>query len=214
MTQVNTDNSRYTVTQLLIPHKSTIEDLRLSIDYMDEALIRLLAERFRSVAKVCVHKNYQKISPEYSTKREEDFQKTKTVAEQLNLNIEFIQDLFQRIYKEGVQLMDDMKLHQPDLKLDDLYYDIGGVESIIDSIFHLDLSICYLLAERFRVVSRVGIFKKKSNLKPLAVKRWEKIIESRTALGSSMGLHRIFVVDLLNLIHKEALRMEANIIGG
>ena len=193
---------------ILLPDKETIQDLRQSIDTIDRAFIELLAERLRATAKICIYKNFNNLSPDRSERRIEDLKKTLEVVEKLHLNPKLIKPFFERIYKEGREMMQELQNSRMDL--DELYY-INGIENLIASIFHLDLSICYMLVERFRLVYRMGLYKKKNNIKPLASKRWEEILKNRTKQGKKLGISSELVPDLLNMIHNEALRIESEI---
>lgn len=78
----------------------------------------------------------------------------------------------------------------------------------IDSI---DDSIIKLLAERLRVVVKVGRYKKQRGITPLASARWKQVLTSKMAKAKSLGINPQLVKKIYNLIHAEALKIEENI---
>ena len=72
----------------------------------------------------------------------------------------------------------------------------------------IDKKILIALAERFKIVSEVSKFKKENNLKPLDQKRWNFVMKNRKLIGKSFGLSPIFVKNIFEEIHTEALKIE------
>lgn len=75
----------------------------------------------------------------------------------------------------------------------------------------LDRKLLYLLAERMKVVYKVGLYKKLNNLKPLDQKRWNVVLKSRIQLGKDLQIPRQVVANLFELIHKYAVQIEKNV---
>lgn len=72
---------------------------------------------------------------------------------------------------------------------------LDGFRKQIDT---LDEQIVNLLAERMKVVKKVGVFKKQQNIPPLDPARWQKIIKTKKG----------YVKKIWEIIHEEALKIE------
>jgi len=72
----------------------------------------------------------------------------------------------------------------------------------------VDRLIIGLLAERMKVVEKVGRFKKRNNLSFLNVAQWNKTAISRNKLAKKFGLDTGMVKDIWSIIHKQALKVE------
>ncbi len=79
------------------------------------------------------------------------------------------------------------------------------------SIDLLDQAIVYLLAERMRVVTKVGEYKKKNNIPALDQKRWDQVLTNKKTLAKQAGLSEQLIEDIYNRIHDHALEMEENV---
>jgi chorismate mutase len=76
------------------------------------------------------------------------------------------------------------------------------------SIDLLDKAIISLLAERMRVVEKVGQYKKEKNIPALDETRWQQVISSKLELAKQQGLDQALVEKIYNQIHKYSLEME------
>ena len=85
---------------------------------------------------------------------------------------------------------------------------MSNLEDYRTSIDLLDEAIINLLAERMRIVQKVGEYKKQNNLAPLQKERWKKVLSSKLNLAKSKNLDPLLVADIWNMIHKHALEME------
>ncbi len=83
--------------------------------------------------------------------------------------------------------------------------DLQHYREQIDSI---DQQLLEMLAQRMDVIKKIGNYKKGRNVSILQLRRWENIIKSRTLLGEKAGLDSAFVKDILQLIHKESIRVQ------
>ncbi|MBD3637578.1 MAG: bifunctional 3-deoxy-7-phosphoheptulonate synthase/chorismate mutase type II [Crocinitomicaceae bacterium] len=82
------------------------------------------------------------------------------------------------------------------------------IEQLRSSIDDIDMQLIDIIYERLQLIKEVGRIKSKSDLPVLQLKRWKKILETRTAIGAEKGLSTEFVKDLLELIHKESVRVQ------
>jgi chorismate mutase len=81
--------------------------------------------------------------------------------------------------------------------------DAGRVK--IDS---LDSQLIKVLGEREKIVKAIGVYKAKNHIAPLQEGRFKKVVEKTLAAGNKVGLSPEFIMELLNAIHKESLRIE------
>lgn len=79
------------------------------------------------------------------------------------------------------------------------------------SIDLIDDSIIKLLAERLRVVEKVGKYKKERGIPPLDEKRWNEVLQSKMEKARALGLDPELVKKIYNVIHEFALKAEKKI---
>ncbi len=194
-----------------LPNYIDLEDLRSSIDLLDSSLMHLLAERTRAIIKVGLIKKSHDLPSVYSEKRKHDLAKIEEIAVQGQLSRDFVEKLFDRIYQEAINIIEhkveanDMHDQQldPELILADLRR----------SLFNIDIAICHILMERFRVVLKVGHYKKIYEMPPLAKQRWQQVLSNKIETAKKLNIAESFIEDLFNLIHDEALKLERNEMG-
>lgn len=85
--------------------------------------------------------------------------------------------------------------------------DLSVSRKKIDS---LDKLLIQVLGSRQRVVREVGIYKKKNNVPPLQPARFKQVLDKAIAAGAKEGLSAQFITQMMNAIHDESLRLEAD----
>jgi chorismate mutase len=85
------------------------------------------------------------------------------------------------------------------------------LEQYREQIDSIDNQMLELLAQRMDVVSKIGEYKCENNITILQLRRWEAIIQTRSHLGTSLGLDEEFVIKLLQLVHKESIHKQSQI---
>ncbi len=85
------------------------------------------------------------------------------------------------------------------------------LEGLRTEIDKLDGELIDLLAKRMRVIEEIGQYKKENNITILQLKRWQHIIEDRLAIGENLGLHRKFLLQLLELVHEASIQRQTDI---
>jgi chorismate mutase len=85
---------------------------------------------------------------------------------------------------------------------------LTGLRKTIDEI---DDEIIMKLVKRMQVAEKIGEYKKENEVTILQVERWEEIISKRVVVGESMGLSEHFMKKLLQIIHKESIRKQTDI---
>lgn len=72
----------------------------------------------------------------------------------------------------------------------------------------LDKKLIEILGARERVVKEIGIYKAKNNIPSLQAARFQQVIDKGITAGKKEDLSPAFIIELLNAIHKESLRIE------
>lgn len=85
---------------------------------------------------------------------------------------------------------------------------LSNYRAQIDS---LDFQLLELLAQRMNVVEKIGEYKSLNNVKIFQLRRWENIIGTRTEYGQSRGLTEEFITKLLQLVHKESIHKQTEV---
>ena len=77
---------------------------REEIDSIDWELIKLLAKRFEVVVKVWEYKKLNDIQPLQTNRWEEVLSSKKKIARLYNLSEKFIEDIWNRIHEEALEI--------------------------------------------------------------------------------------------------------------
>ena len=85
-----------------------------------------------------------------------------------------------------------------------------NLESLRRQIDELDDGIMKLLKERMDVSQKIGEYKKSHDMSVLQSQRYGEIVEKSRALAGSLGLDPDFAASLMELIHKESVRLQLN----
>jgi chorismate mutase len=86
------------------------------------------------------------------------------------------------------------------------------LDDIREKIDVIDFQLLELLEHRMRYVKEIGWHKKQHNVSVLQLKRWGRILESRLEQARQAGLSEQFVKHLLELIHKESISTQTEIL--
>jgi chorismate mutase len=85
------------------------------------------------------------------------------------------------------------------------------LKKLRDEINKQDRILLATMKNRFKIVKKVALLKKKYKLPILQKSRWKTIIEDRVVLGEKLGLAPKFTTALMNLIHKESIRIQLSL---
>ena len=83
--------------------------------------------------------------------------------------------------------------------------DLDAGRAKIDS---LDNQLIRVLGEREKIVKAIGVYKAKNHIPPLQEGRFKQVVQKTITAGNKVGLSPEFIMELLNAIHKESLRIE------
>jgi len=85
------------------------------------------------------------------------------------------------------------------------------LEKFRNKIDSIDQQMIELLAQRMNIVEEIGKYKKTNNVSIFQLRRWEKILESRVECGRKLGLEEEYVKSLLQLVHKESIQRQTEV---
>lgn len=87
------------------------------------------------------------------------------------------------------------------------------LEQLRRNIDKIDAELIDILAKRMKIVEEIGQYKKENNITVLQIMRWRDIIYDRLNIGSKLGLDKEFLLHMLQLVHKESIRKQEEIMG-
>jgi len=85
------------------------------------------------------------------------------------------------------------------------------LSSLRSQIDEIDSELLEILSRRMQVVDEIGQYKNVHKITILQLKRWSYIIEDRLKKGLKHKLDRTFLLELLELMHKESMRIQTEI---
>ena len=85
------------------------------------------------------------------------------------------------------------------------------LEQYREQIDSIDQQLLELLMQRMKIINQIGHFKLDNKITILQLRRWEKIIKTRIEFGKEMNLPAAFIKDILQIIHKESIRQQNEI---
>lgn len=86
------------------------------------------------------------------------------------------------------------------------------IEDIREQIDSVDSQLIELLQLRMKYVDEIGVYKKQHNVSVFQLKRWARILETRLEQAKKEGLPEDFVRKLLEMIHKESIRRQTEVL--
>jgi chorismate mutase len=89
-----------------------------------------------------------------------------------------------------------------------------GIDALRARIDVLDENLLKLLADRMKVSSQIGTYKKNHNVAILQAGRWEQVLSDMVAKGKALGLSEESVSAIMNAIHDESVRVQNEVLKG
>ncbi len=106
------------------------------------------------------------------------------------------------------ELIDTLSFRKPDSDNADFMNRLEQYREQIDSI---DFQMLELLMQRMKIVKEIGTYKSNNNVTIFQLRRWENIMKTRMDLGTKGGLSIEFIKLLLDLVHKESIQIQTEI---
>ena len=76
----------------------------------------------------------------------------------------------------------------------------------------MDQEIINLFSQRFKMVEKIGAYKKENKVTVFQPERWNEIIESRKNTADVLEIDLNFIKEYIDLIHKESIRLQTQIV--
>ena len=86
------------------------------------------------------------------------------------------------------------------------------IEDFRQEIDEIDFNMLDLLAQRMDIVKKIGEYKSKNHVTIFQLRRWLNIIQTRQEFGDKIGLNNDFVKKILQLVHKESIKEQSNLL--
>ncbi len=185
-------------------------DMRKSIDHFDVSFLHLLAERVRVVWKIMQIKRMKKIDPGQSEARKEDMKNLIEMSVQLKLEKTFFGKILNLVFQDAMEQFNAGKSISSQEQVESICAGLS-LEDLRNNLLNLDRSICLVLAERFRIVKRIGYYKDKLQIPPLDSERWEQVMKTKAEVARSLGISVSLIHDIYNAIHEVSLNLEDEI---
>ena len=88
---------------------------------------------------------------------------------------------------------------------------VNRLEMLREMIDEVDEVLLNKLAERMAIVEQIGDYKRENDVTILQIERWEEIMRTRLLDGDNLDLNPEFLKRLLQLIHKESIRKQTDV---
>ncbi len=85
------------------------------------------------------------------------------------------------------------------------------LEQLRFEIDYIDKELLTILTRRLHKIEEIGYYKKENNITVLQMDRLRQMMISRLKLGKELGLDNKFVLKLLQLVHKDSIQVQTNI---
>ncbi|MEI8204224.1 MAG: chorismate mutase [Bacteroidota bacterium] len=85
------------------------------------------------------------------------------------------------------------------------------LDQLRSEIDEIDRRLIDTLMQRMEIVEKMGYYKRENNITILQLNRWNQMLTQRLALGETTGLKRDFLLKLFQLVHREAIQIQTDI---
>lgn len=106
------------------------------------------------------------------------------------------------------RLIDNLTIRRNDLPSDEVSAKLAELRHVIDE---LDETLIETLNTRMNIAEKIGQHKLENKVTILQIKRWEEIKRTRLEHAKNVGLNEEFTQLLLQLLHKESIRRQTDI---
>lgn len=86
------------------------------------------------------------------------------------------------------------------------------LKALRKKIDRADEQLLKALSGRMKVVSKIGLIKKSLGVPVKQMGRWRQVMHARLMSAEELGLSQKFTSDFFRLIHREALKIQQNLI--
>ena len=122
---------------------------------------------------------------------------------------EALSDTKQQITPDELKrLIDGLKIRK---RTSDNVRFLTKLEELREKIDLVDQELLETLSARMKLVDEIGFYKKENNVTVFQLERWKYLLKTRSNLGTSLKLDKMFVEKLYKLIHDESIRSQTEI---
>jgi len=89
-----------------------------------------------------------------------------------------------------------------------------SLEELREQIDQVDQDILDVLADRMRIVERIGEWKRASNVTSLQVNRWQALLDDRMERAQGLDLNADYIKAIYEIVHRESVRRQSQIMDG
>ncbi len=123
--------------------------------------------------------------------------------------VKALTDAKQQITPKELQLLLDQLIYRT-LTCEDKNF-ILNIDHFRAEIDLIDAELINILSKRMDVVKKIGKYKKQHNITILQLDRWKNILNSRIEQAKKLGINTDFLLKLLQLVHKESIQIQTEI---
>ncbi len=109
---------------------------------------------------------------------------------------------------ELIELIKNLKFRKQNSENQEFSDSLEQYREQIDSI---DFQLLELLSKRMSIIENIGRYKLENNVTIFQLKRWLDIVKTRKEFGKLLNLDEIFIKKIIQRVHKESIRKQAEI---
>lgn len=200
------------MTEIDLTKDAIIMDMRRSIDHFDIAFLHLLAERMRVVEKILYLKQQRRMKLTQGKARRDDIEELIEMSVQLKLEKRFIKKFLDLVFQHALKHF-SQKEKQREIVLKKQICQGLSLDDLRKNLLNLDKSLCLLLAERIRIVKRIGVYKNQLKIPALDSNRWQQLLANKIKMAERLEVSSSLVEQIFNSIHELSLNIENKIAG-
>lgn len=118
-------------------------------------------------------------------------------------------DASQQVTPENLgKLLSDLVLRKVNTEDIDFNHSLDDLRSQIDRI---DKEVLESISERFKIVEKIGEYKRDNNITTLQMNRWDNLLQDKIAKAKGLNLDDEFISAIYELIHKESVKKQSEI---
>jgi len=117
-------------------------------------------------------------------------------------------DASQQLEPKNLRILLDNLVHRQEYGTEDFE---NLLEKLRFEIDHIDEELLTILARRVAKIEEIGHYKKENNITVLQMDRLRQMMISRLKMGKKLNLDNKFVLKLLQLVHKDSIQIQTQI---
>jgi len=120
-----------------------------------------------------------------------------------------LSDAKQQLYpNQLIEVIGNLIFRNASSNNEEFNINLNKLRTVIDEV---DEQIVKILAERLKLVERIGFFKKENNVTILQIERWKEILKNAINTGKLNNVSDEFISKIYQLIHDESIKIQTEI---